>query len=275
MPLPSEGYSDEITEATMSTVPTTQVVMRRAASSKAIWAMGSLFEHLAESAETEGAFGLSIVTQPPGVATPLHRHTREAEAFYVLDGTITYRAGDELFDLTEGDFIYLPQGVPHAFRIRGDRPARVLALSVPGNIMGLYDEVGRPAPEHRLPGRDGDPGRGRDPPLERDRAALRARGRRAADRRVAPAQRLGGRRRELRHGVPVAIGRTSRRPGAAGPEPVPVSPPSASAARARSSSPPGRGGARTGRWARRGGRSPPRRAPRSSRGCRRDRRPRG
>jgi quercetin dioxygenase-like cupin family protein len=141
----------------MSTVPTTHVVMRRAESSKAIWAMGSLFEHLAESAETEGAFGLSVVTQPPGIATPLHRHTREAEAFYVLDGTITYRAGDEVFDLTEGAFIYLPQGVPHAFRIRGDRPARVLALSVPGNIMGLYDEVGRPAPEHRLPGRDGDP----------------------------------------------------------------------------------------------------------------------
>ena len=36
----------------MSTVPTTHAVMRREASSKAIWAMGSLFEHLAESSET-------------------------------------------------------------------------------------------------------------------------------------------------------------------------------------------------------------------------------
>jgi quercetin dioxygenase-like cupin family protein len=140
-----------------TTVPNTRVVMRQADTSKAIWAMGSLFEHLAESHETDGAFGLSIVTQPPGIATPLHRHTREAEAFYVLDGTITYRAGDELFELTEGSFIFLPRGVPHAFRIRGDRPSCVLAFTVPGNLMGLYDEVGKPALEHRLPGLDGDP----------------------------------------------------------------------------------------------------------------------
>ena len=140
-----------------TTVPNTRVVTRQADGSRAVWAMGSLFEHLAEASETDGALGVSIVTQPPGIATPLHRHTREAEAFYVLDGTISYRAGDELFELTAGSFIYLPQGVPHAFRIRGDRPSRVLALTVPGSLMGLYDEVGKPAPEHRLPGRDGDP----------------------------------------------------------------------------------------------------------------------
>ena len=196
----------------MSTVPTTHVVMRRAESSKAIWAMGSLFEHLAESAETEGAFGLSVVTQPPGIATPLHRHTREAEAFYVLDGTITYRAGDEVFDLTEGAFIYLPQGVPHAFRIRGDRPARVLALSVPGDLMGLYDEVGRPAPEHRLPGRDGDPAEVRDPPLERDRG--RDTGSRWSGRRSpsSAGSLLGDDRREPGHRVPVAVGRRRANP---------------------------------------------------------------
>ena len=61
----------------------------------ASWAMGSLFERLAPSQETEGAFGLSLVTQPPGSATPLHVHTQEAEAFYVLEGTLTYRAGEE------------------------------------------------------------------------------------------------------------------------------------------------------------------------------------
>ena len=32
-----------------TTVPNTRVVMRQAGTSKAIWAMGSLFEHLAES----------------------------------------------------------------------------------------------------------------------------------------------------------------------------------------------------------------------------------
>jgi mannose-6-phosphate isomerase-like protein (cupin superfamily) len=42
----------------------------------------------------------------------LHRHTREAEAFYLLDGRISYRAGEEDFELYDGCFMYLPQGVP-------------------------------------------------------------------------------------------------------------------------------------------------------------------
>jgi hypothetical protein len=100
---------------------------------------------------------MSIVTQPPGIATPLHRHTREAEALFLLEGRMDYRAGDDLFELDEGAFLYLPAGLPHAFRIRGDRPARFLALTTPGGLMGLYDEVGVPAREMRLPGGDGRP----------------------------------------------------------------------------------------------------------------------
>ena len=63
--------------------------------------MGSLFEHLL-SADESGGLGVSLVTQPPGIATPLHRHTHEDEAFFLLDGTMTYRAGDEVFQLADG-----------------------------------------------------------------------------------------------------------------------------------------------------------------------------
>ena len=67
--------------------------------SHATWAMGSLFEHLVSAEQTGGTLGMSVVTQPPGIATPLHRHTREAEALFVLEGVIDYRAGDETYDL--------------------------------------------------------------------------------------------------------------------------------------------------------------------------------
>jgi quercetin dioxygenase-like cupin family protein len=119
--------------------------------------MGSLFERLASGAETAGAFGMSLITQPPGIATPLHLHTREAEAFYVLDGTLIYQAGEELHHLAAGSFIYLPRNVPHAFRITGTTPARFIGLVTPGGLMGLYDDVGTPASERRLPGPDGQP----------------------------------------------------------------------------------------------------------------------
>lgn len=134
---------------------TDAVVMRELGTGRGTWAMSALFEHLLESPPGTDRLGVALVTQPPGVATPLHRHTREAEAFYLLDGRMDYRAGDEDYELYAGCFLYLPAGVPHAFRIRGDEPARFLAMVEPGGLLHLYDEVGIPAAELRLPGPDG------------------------------------------------------------------------------------------------------------------------
>ncbi len=142
---------------TTEQISETGVVHRPAGTGPTTWAMGSLFERLVGADQTEGLLGLSLVTQPPGVATPLHRHTREAEAFYLLEGSMTYRAGDEIFELSQGSFIYLPKGLPHAFRVTGESPVRFLGLTTPGHLLDLYDEVGVPAEERRLPGEDGLP----------------------------------------------------------------------------------------------------------------------
>ena len=130
---------------------TTTALARGSAEGPATWALGALFQQLATGAETGGAFGLAQVTQPAGTATPLHLHTREAEAFYLLDGTLTYRAGEQTYQLSPGSFIYLPAGVPHAFRVTGTSPARFLAIAAPSGLMDLYDEVGRPAAQRQLP----------------------------------------------------------------------------------------------------------------------------
>ena len=132
-----------------------QVVVHRAGAGPGTWAMGSLFEHLLGAAQSDGRLGVSLVTQPPGTATPLHRHTREAEALYVLEGRVGYRAGEETYELSEGAFLFLPLGLPHAFRIRGETAARFLSLTTPGGLMGLYDEVGVPAGGMHVP-REGE-----------------------------------------------------------------------------------------------------------------------
>ncbi len=142
---------------TTDRIPETGVVHHPAGTAPSTWAMGSLFEQLLTADRSGGSLGVALVTQPPGVATPLHRHTREAEVFYLLEGGMTYRAGEEYFQLAEGSFIYLPQGLPHAFRVIGDRPARMLAVVAPGHLLGLYDEVGIPAAARRVPGEDGQP----------------------------------------------------------------------------------------------------------------------
>jgi quercetin dioxygenase-like cupin family protein len=123
--------------------------------------MGSLMEVKLGPDDGASGFGVMEVTQPPGVATPLHVHRNESEAFYVLEGSIAYEGGGELFLLGEGDFLHLPKDVPHRFRIGGDAPARFLAIMSPAGLTSLYAEVGTPALERRVP----------DPPADADIAA--------------------------------------------------------------------------------------------------------
>jgi quercetin dioxygenase-like cupin family protein len=138
----------------MANVQTTSspAIHRTAGQGEAVWAMGSLFEIKLGNEDTDGALTAMEVTQPPGIATPLHLHRNEAEVFYVLAGTLDYEAGGQLHQLTAGSLIWLPKGVPHRFRITGDSPARFLGLGLPGGIDQLYRTVGVPAERRTLPG---------------------------------------------------------------------------------------------------------------------------
>ena len=63
----------------------------------------------------------------------MHVHHGEAEAFYVLDGTVELTCGDQTVTVHAGDFAYTPKHVPHKFVVAGDKPARILLLfSSPG-----------------------------------------------------------------------------------------------------------------------------------------------
>ena len=113
--------------------------------------MGSLFEIKLDGGDTDGALELAEVRQPPGVATPLHRHTHEAEVFYLLDGEMDYEADGVLHRLEAGSVMYLPKAVPHRFRIRGEWPARILAIVAPGGLFDLYRRVGMAAEQREIP----------------------------------------------------------------------------------------------------------------------------
>lgn len=116
------------------------------------WAMGNRFTRKLGASDTGDQLGLLEVVAPVGAAPPLHVHHREAEVFYLLEGAMVYRAGADTFELAAGSSIYLPKDVPHAFRVIGRVPARFLALTVPGGIETLYEDLGRPPDSDELPG---------------------------------------------------------------------------------------------------------------------------
>jgi quercetin dioxygenase-like cupin family protein len=50
-----------------------------------------------------------------GMGTPLHVHHFQNEIFYVLEGDYFFKVGEDEFNLTAGDSIFLPQKIPHAW----------------------------------------------------------------------------------------------------------------------------------------------------------------
>jgi quercetin dioxygenase-like cupin family protein len=60
-----------------------------------------------------------------------HTHPAEDEIFYVLKGELTFRCGGKSFDVGEGGFIYLPQGIEHGYTIRSEEPVRLIVVTFP------------------------------------------------------------------------------------------------------------------------------------------------
>ncbi len=94
----------------------------------------------ASAADTDGRISMiESVGQRPGDGPPRHVHSREDEAFYVIEGSYTWLRGDERIEATPGAFIWLPRGVPHRF-IVGPSGGRMIHLFVPGGIDRYFVE---------------------------------------------------------------------------------------------------------------------------------------
>lgn len=64
---------------------------------------------------------------------PLHSHAFD-EAFYVLDGELTFRLADELTTATAGELVFAPRGVPHTVANLTDAPAGYLLVLTPAGF---------------------------------------------------------------------------------------------------------------------------------------------
>jgi quercetin dioxygenase-like cupin family protein len=117
----------------------------------AVWFLQNRMVLKATRESTGGAFGLVESLIAPGAAPPMHVHYEEDEAFYVLEGELTFQCGDRTARATAGSFVFLPRGVPHGFVVESDTPVRMLTLLVPGGGERIFVEAGRPAEGPGLP----------------------------------------------------------------------------------------------------------------------------
>ncbi len=117
--------------------------MSTAAEERQYWWQGARMTIKASSADTGGALGLVEAEFPGEFGPPQHVHSREDEAFYVLEGEIHFRRGDGEFVGRAGDWVFGPRGVPHSFRTGADG-ARALVLVMPGGFEEMFADGGVP-----------------------------------------------------------------------------------------------------------------------------------
>ena len=78
---------------------------------------------------------------PRALAAPLHRHSREDEYSYVLEGRVGAMLGDEVVIGSPGDLIFKPRKQWHTFWNAGDQPARILEIISPAGFERFFGEL--------------------------------------------------------------------------------------------------------------------------------------
>src|SRR5215212_4326791 len=78
---------------------------------------------------------------PKALAAPLHKHTREDEYSFVLEGRVGALLGDEVIVGKPGDLIFKPRNQWHTFWNAGDQPARILEIISPAGFEEFFREL--------------------------------------------------------------------------------------------------------------------------------------
>ena len=169
-------------QSTTATAHAPKIVGPTDGESVSLGAIGARF--MVDTEEVPGgAFSLVEHPMPPrALAAPLHRHTREDEYSYVIEGRMGALLGGEVVHAEVGDLVFKPRDQWHTFWNAGDEPCRILEIIAPGGFEGLFADLGA-----KLAGGRHRSGRGRAV-LRRAQRALRDRlrsGGHACDRRGA------------------------------------------------------------------------------------------
>jgi mannose-6-phosphate isomerase-like protein (cupin superfamily) len=104
--------------------------------------------------ESGGGFSLVEHPMPPrALAAPLHRHSREDEYSFVLEGRMGALLGDEVLYAEPGDLVFKPRDQWHTFWNAGEEPCRILEIISPAGFERFFEELvdapaepGPPAP---------------------------------------------------------------------------------------------------------------------------------
>ena len=97
---------------------------------------------MAWTEETGGGFSLVEHPIPPRtLVAPPHRHSREDEYSFVLEGRMGAILGDDVIYADAGEFVFKPRDQWHTFWNPDDTPCRILEIISPGGFEHFFDDL--------------------------------------------------------------------------------------------------------------------------------------
>ena len=117
---------------------------------RSVWSLGGRFTMKVREADAGGRFALVEVLAFRATEPPLHIHHKEDEAWYILDGHMTFYVGDAVLEADPGSFVFAPSGIAHTFTVDVE-PTRVLVFASPAGFERFALELGEPATSDKPP----------------------------------------------------------------------------------------------------------------------------
>jgi mannose-6-phosphate isomerase-like protein (cupin superfamily) len=117
-----------------------QAVTREPRQGRTVSLRGTRVRFTVESTHAKGA-SCTEWEAAPGFDTGLHVHDRLEETWYVIDGELEFRLGEETFKATAGATVFVPPRVAHAFANRTGAPAKFLLILSPPGHDRYFDEL--------------------------------------------------------------------------------------------------------------------------------------
>ena len=100
---------------------------------------GGLLTFKARGEQTDAALTVFENVIAPGDGPPFHTHAGEDESWYVLEGELRFRLGDDVARAAPGSFVFVPRGTPHCFQNLGAQPARMIVMFTPSGMERFFD----------------------------------------------------------------------------------------------------------------------------------------
>lgn len=99
---------------------------------------GNHFYLKVSGTDTDGQLCVYDTTRVKKGGPRLHLHYNQDEWFFVMKGEFTFHVGDTVYKLKEGDSLFAPRQIPHAFALTSEGEGRLMITYQPAGSMEAF-----------------------------------------------------------------------------------------------------------------------------------------